>query len=96
MSKHAALPARYDHVGSFLRPQYLLEARAQRARSEIAAEQLRSVEDQAIAEIVKAARSVGLWAPHEVVYGIKARLCVAVQRWNARVVLAGLRRSWEA
>mgnify|MGYP003334964974 CR=1 FL=1 len=25
------LPARYDHVGSFLRPQYLLEARAQEA-----------------------------------------------------------------
>jgi 5-methyltetrahydropteroyltriglutamate--homocysteine methyltransferase len=27
------LPARYDHVGSFLRPQYLLEARAQKARA---------------------------------------------------------------
>jgi hypothetical protein len=39
MSEHAALPARYDHVGSFLRPQYLLEARAQRARGELTAEQ---------------------------------------------------------
>ena len=26
MSQHASLPAHYDHVGSFLRPQYLLEA----------------------------------------------------------------------
>ena len=35
------LPARYDHVGSFLRPKYLLEARAQKASGEITAEQLR-------------------------------------------------------
>lgn len=27
MAAYAALPARYDHVGSFLRPQYLLQAR---------------------------------------------------------------------
>jgi 5-methyltetrahydropteroyltriglutamate--homocysteine methyltransferase len=33
-----ALPARYDHVGSFLRPQYLLEARAQKAKGQITAE----------------------------------------------------------
>ena len=47
------LPARYDHVGSFLRPKYLLEARAQKAQGEITPEQLRTVEDKAIAEIVK-------------------------------------------
>src|SRR3954451_1671663 len=47
------LPARYDHVGSFLRPKYLLEARAQKARGDITPEQLRKVEDQAITEIVK-------------------------------------------
>ena len=29
------LPARYDHVGSFLRPKYLLEAREQKAKGEI-------------------------------------------------------------
>src|SRR5437868_3125098 len=47
------LPARYDHVGSFLRPAYLLAARDKRARGEISAEALRAVEDQAIAEIVR-------------------------------------------
>lgn len=54
------LPARYDHVGSFLRPQYLLEARAQKAKGEIGADQLRTVEDRAITEIVKFQQDVGL------------------------------------
>ena len=60
MSQHAALPARYDHVGSFLRPKYLLEAREQKAKGEITPEQLRTVEDKAIAEIVKFQEDVGL------------------------------------
>ncbi len=54
------LPARYDHVGSFLRPQYLLEAREQKARGEITPEQLRKVEDKVITEIVKFQEDVGL------------------------------------
>src|SRR4051812_45242268 len=54
------LPARYDHVGSFLRPKYLLDARAQKARGDITPEQLRKVEDQAITEIVKFQQDVGL------------------------------------
>ena len=54
------LPARYDHVGSFLRPQYLLEAREQKARGEITPAQLREVEDQAITEIVKFQQDIGL------------------------------------
>ena len=54
------LPARYDHVGSFLRPKYLLEARAQKSRGEITPEQLRGVEDRAIAEIVQFQQDVGL------------------------------------
>jgi 5-methyltetrahydropteroyltriglutamate--homocysteine methyltransferase len=54
------LPARYDHVGSFLRPKYLLEAREQKAKGTITAEQLRKVEDQAITEIVKFQEDVGL------------------------------------
>ena len=54
------LPARYDHVGSFLRPKYLLDARAQKAAGSITAEQLRTVEDKAIAEIVKFQEDVGL------------------------------------
>jgi 5-methyltetrahydropteroyltriglutamate--homocysteine methyltransferase len=53
-------PFRADHVGSFLRPAYLLEAREQKARGEISAEQLREVEDRAITEIVKLQREVGL------------------------------------
>ena len=60
MSTTPHLPARYDHVGSFLRPQYLIEARAQKAKGEITPEQLRTIEDKAIAEIVKFQESVGL------------------------------------
>ena len=54
------IPARFDHVGSFLRPQYLLEARAKKASGEISAAQLREVEDKAITEIVKFQESIGL------------------------------------
>ncbi len=54
------LPARFDHVGSFLRPKYLLEAREQKAKGVITAEQLRSIEDRAITEIVKFQEDVGL------------------------------------
>jgi len=54
------LPARYDHVGSFLRPAYLLEARERKARGEITPGQLREVEDQAIAQIVKFQQDIGL------------------------------------
>lgn len=54
------LPARYDHVGSFLRPLYLLEAREKKAKGEITPEQLREVEDKAIAEIVAFQQDVGL------------------------------------
>lgn len=54
------IPARFDHVGSFLRPQYLLEAREQKAKGQITPEQLRVVEDKAITEIVKFQESVGL------------------------------------
>jgi 5-methyltetrahydropteroyltriglutamate--homocysteine methyltransferase len=56
------LPARHDHVGSFLRPKYLLDARDRKAKGEINAAQLREVEDKAIAEIVKFQEDVGLKA----------------------------------
>ena len=59
-TEHPQLPARFDHVGSFLRPQYLLAARDQKAKGVITAEQLRLVEDRAIAEIVQFQQSVGL------------------------------------
>src|SRR3954471_16605588 len=54
------LPVRYDHVGSFLRPKYLLEAREKKAKGEITPQQLREVEDKAITEIVKFQEDVGL------------------------------------
>ncbi|MBU6194963.1 MAG: 5-methyltetrahydropteroyltriglutamate--homocysteine S-methyltransferase [Burkholderiales bacterium] len=61
MSLRSTPPFRADHVGSFLRPAYLLEARdAYFQRKAISAEQLREVEDRAIAEIVQFQRDVGL------------------------------------
>jgi len=62
MSTTHKLPARYDHVGSFLRPKYLLDARAKKAVGELSAAGLREVEDKAIAEIVKFQQDVGLKA----------------------------------
>jgi 5-methyltetrahydropteroyltriglutamate--homocysteine methyltransferase len=60
MSARTTPPFRADHVGSFLRPRFLLDAREQRARGEIDAEQLRAVEDKAIAEVVALQQEVGL------------------------------------
>ena len=54
-------PFRADHVGSFLRPKYLLDAREQFfVQKTITAEQLRAVEDKAITEIVQFQQDVGL------------------------------------
>jgi len=60
MSTRTHPPFRADHVGSFLRPKRLLEARAERAAGNISPDQLRAVEDDAIAEIVKFQEDVGL------------------------------------
>jgi 5-methyltetrahydropteroyltriglutamate--homocysteine methyltransferase len=60
MTERQTPPFRADHVGSFLRPSYLLQAREQYAKSQINASQLRQVEDKAIAEIVKFQADVGL------------------------------------
>jgi 5-methyltetrahydropteroyltriglutamate--homocysteine methyltransferase len=60
MTARTTPPFRADHVGSFLRPKVLLEARDQRARGEISAAQLRAVEDKAITEIVRFQEDVGL------------------------------------
>ena len=60
MATRTRPPFRADHVGSFLRPKRLLDAREQKARGDITAEQLRAVEDDAIAEIVKFQEGVGL------------------------------------
>jgi len=61
MSFRTTPPFRADHVGSFLRPAYLLEARdAFFVKKSITAEQLRVVEDRAITEIVAFQQDVGL------------------------------------
>jgi len=60
MSLRTTPPFRADHVGSFLRPEYLLQAREQKAKGEISAQALRKVEDRAITEIVKFQQDVGL------------------------------------
>ena len=60
MTARTTPPFRADHVGSFLRPKFLLDAREQKAKGAISAEQLRAVEDKAIAEIVKFQEDVGL------------------------------------
>ncbi|QIQ20980.1 5-methyltetrahydropteroyltriglutamate--homocysteine S-methyltransferase [Zophobihabitans entericus] len=51
---------RADHVGSFLRPDYVLQVRQQYANNAITFDQLRTVEDKAITEIVKFQEEVGI------------------------------------
>jgi len=60
MTERTTPPFRADHVGSFLRPRYLLEAREKRSRGEIGPAELREVEDRAIAEVVRMQRDAGL------------------------------------
>ena len=56
------LPSRADHVGSFLRPRSVVEARTHRAAENISYEELRAIEDAAIAELVKWEEGLGLKA----------------------------------
>jgi 5-methyltetrahydropteroyltriglutamate--homocysteine methyltransferase len=51
---------RADHIGSLLRPQALLEARRRRDAATISADELRAVEDQAIAAAVKGQQEAGI------------------------------------
>jgi 5-methyltetrahydropteroyltriglutamate--homocysteine methyltransferase len=53
-------PFRADHVGSLLRPPELLRARDDFAAGRVTAEELRAVEDAAIASVVQMQRDVGL------------------------------------
>ncbi len=53
-------PFRADHVGSLLRPDAVFRAREQLAAGEISPSELRAVEDEAIADVVKMQESVGL------------------------------------
>ncbi len=56
------LPSRADHVGSFLRPQSVIEARQHRSAENISYEELRRIEDEAIAELATWQESLGLKA----------------------------------
>ena len=53
-------PFRADHVGSFLRPPHLLNARADRETGKISAAELQAIEDDAIRDVVKFQESLGL------------------------------------
>jgi 5-methyltetrahydropteroyltriglutamate--homocysteine methyltransferase len=60
MTTRTKPPFRADHVGSFLRPKALLDARDQFKQGVISAPQLRDIEDSAITGVVKFEESVGL------------------------------------
>ena len=60
MSLRTQPPFRADHVGSFLRPPELLAARERFQKGEIYKAELRTVEDSAIADIVRMQEDVGL------------------------------------
>ena len=53
MSVRTQPPFRADHVGSFLRPAALLDAREQNRKGDISRAQLREVEDASIRDIVR-------------------------------------------
>jgi 5-methyltetrahydropteroyltriglutamate--homocysteine methyltransferase len=53
-------PFRADHVGSFLRPAALKEARAKREKNAITAEELKAVEDREIEKIIRKQEEIGL------------------------------------
>ncbi len=60
--KRSNPPFRADHVGSLLRTAPLKEARARRETGEISAEDLKSIEDREIAEIIRKQEDIGLRA----------------------------------
>ena len=53
-------PFRADHVGSFLRPERLREARERFAAGGLPAAELHAIEDACIREVVRAQENVGL------------------------------------
>jgi len=60
MTVRTTPPFRADHVGSLLRPRRLHHARERYAAGELTADELRDVEDEAIAEVVAMQEDVGL------------------------------------
>jgi 5-methyltetrahydropteroyltriglutamate--homocysteine methyltransferase len=53
-------PFRAEHIGSFLRPEALLTARAEHEAGRLSAAELRAVEDQAIRDVVAMQEGLGL------------------------------------
>ncbi|MBK1785012.1 5-methyltetrahydropteroyltriglutamate--homocysteine S-methyltransferase [Prauserella cavernicola] len=60
MSQRSIPPFRADHVGSLLRPAAVHRAREQAARGELSGAELRTIEDEAIRDVVDLQRKVGL------------------------------------
>lgn len=58
MKKNA--PFKFDIVGSFLRPEYLKQARGDFKNGNISREELKAVEDKAITELIQKQKNVGL------------------------------------
>ena len=63
-------PFRYDYVGSFLRPAKLKKARADYEAGTISAEQLKSVEDECIIQLVNKIKELGYHVITEEQHGI--------------------------
>src|ERR1700754_4740288 len=53
-------PFRADHVGSFLRPAALKEARAKREQGAITAAELKAIEDREIEKVIRKQEEIGL------------------------------------
>lgn len=60
MSEAKPAPFRADHVGSLIRPDYLIQARERRQAGEIGDDELRIVQERAIREVVELQERVGL------------------------------------
>jgi 5-methyltetrahydropteroyltriglutamate--homocysteine methyltransferase len=60
MTQRTTPPFRADHVGSFLRPKELLDARERHQKGTISRAQLREVEDRAIRDVVRMQEDLGL------------------------------------
>ena len=60
MATRAQPPFRADHVGSLLRPAAVLEARLAKTMERITDGELRTVEDQAVSELVRRQEEIGL------------------------------------
>jgi len=60
--KRTKPPFRADHVGSLLRPAALKEARAKRAKGEMSAADLETIEDREIERVIRKQEEVGLQA----------------------------------